>query len=113
MIDLTLLRTLSKGNHAFIKEILEVYLTTAPADLQLLEKMYAEKNLDQVRYLAHKMKSSAHTIGFTRGYTLFQSIEACIMNQENLDHIGPLIEKAKNLCQESFDTVNREIAKVL
>lgn len=113
MIDLTHLRILSKGNTSFIQEILEVYLTSAPTDLQLLEQMYADGNLEKVRYLAHKMKSSAFTIGFTEGYTLFQSIESCVKNQENLDQIGPMLVKAKLLCEESFVCVKQELARML
>lgn len=90
-----------------------MYLTSAPTDLRLLEQMYADENLEKVRYLAHKMKSSAITIGFTEGYTLFQSIENCVKNQENLDQIGPMLNKAKLLSEESFIHVKQELALML
>ena len=81
MINLDNLKSLSKNNHAFIREILEVYLMNTPKDVESMESAVESGDFEMVRYFAHKLKSSSFTIGFNDGFKVFQEIEHDIKNE--------------------------------
>jgi len=100
LIDLKNLKTLSKHNHGFIREILEVYLTNTPLDVDKLVDAVEEENWEEVRYFAHKLKSSSFTLGFEDGYAVFQKIESIIKDHQDVAAIPSLCKEAVALCDE-------------
>ena len=87
MINLDNLKSLSKDNHAFIREILEVYLMNTPKDVESMEAAVESGDFQMVRYFAHKLKSSSFTIGFNDGFKVFQEIEHDIKNEFGEENI--------------------------
>ena len=113
MINLQHLQTLSKGNTGFISEILQVYLTNVPRDFEELQTSFNEGNMEKVQYLAHKLKSSTFTIGFDKGYKLFQEIEHLLKDGKGESKIPDLIEQANSACTQSIVDVKIELAGYL
>lgn len=113
MINLQHLKTLSKGNSGFISEILQVYLTNVPRDFEELKSSYEARDMDKVRYLAHKLKSSTFTVGFDEGYRVFQEIEHILKEGKSQDKIPVLIETANSACSQSIVEVKIELAEFL
>jgi hypothetical protein len=72
LINLDNLKVLSRHNHSFIREILEVYLMNTPKDLLKMRESVDAQDWPVVRYFAHKLKSSSFTIGFIEGHRRFQ-----------------------------------------
>lgn len=100
-LNLENLRLLSRDSDTFIREILKVYLENTPIDLGRMANAVSEENWKVVQYYAHKLKSSAFTIGFLAGHDVFQQIEHRIRNNEIDGSIQVLYDKAKelsNLC---------------
>ena len=109
LIDLQNLKTLSKHNHSFIREILEVYLTNTPRDLRDLESAVNEERWPDVRYFAHKLKSSSFTLGFDKGYSLFMQIEGIIKDDQSPDPVPALFTDAAALCEKAFIEIKIEL----
>ncbi|MCB0760525.1 MAG: Hpt domain-containing protein [Flavobacteriales bacterium] len=104
------LMAISRQNHSFVREILEVYLTSTPKDLDKLEHHVHDKNWEMVRYFAHKLKSSSFTIGFDKGYRIFQTMEDIIKDQQDVSVIPEHLDQAQRLCHEAQVQVKIELS---
>lgn len=113
LISLDNLKAISRNNHGFIREILEVYLTSTPKDLQKLQTHVVDENWEMVRYFAHKMKSSSLTIGFEEGFKIFQIIENTIKDQGDLTIIPKVMQEAGTLCDNAHVQVKIELSNYL
>ncbi|NQX91298.1 MAG: Hpt domain-containing protein [Flavobacteriales bacterium] len=112
MIDLTHLNNLSKGNDAFLKEILSVYLENYPKDLEGLKEAYAKDEWGKVRYYAHKMKSTCYTIGYIEGYSNYQEIEKIIKEGEERERIAEIIDSIETSTTSVEDKIQEELKKL-
>jgi HPt (histidine-containing phosphotransfer) domain-containing protein len=94
-----------------VREIVEVYLINAPKDLAALGKNISAGDWQMVRYFAHKLKSSSHTIGFNEGGVLFQEIEDLCKEEINFEKLPHLYQHANTLCSRALMEVQNEIAQ--
>lgn len=113
LINLENLRTLSRHNHSFIREILEVFLINTPKDLEHLWEKYEVQDWQMVRYYSHKLKSSSHTIGFDAGHRIFNNIERVIKNNEDHSVIGSQLREASESLSEALVRVKIELANLV
>jgi HPt (histidine-containing phosphotransfer) domain-containing protein len=113
LINLDNLKALSRHNEGFIREILEVYLTNTPKDLEQMKDAVSEENWQVVRYYAHKLKSSSFTIGFQEGYKQFQAIESTIKNEESTDDMSERFNAANAICDDCIREVKIELSKYI
>ena len=75
LINLNALRAISRNNESFVREVLDVFQANTPKDLEQLTEHIGEGRGEQVRYFAHKLKSSCFTIGFEKGYEFFKELD--------------------------------------
>lgn len=61
--DLDSLREFSGGNKEFEKEVIEMFMSQVPADMDDLEKALIECNNFQIKSISHKLKSSMAVVG--------------------------------------------------
>ncbi len=110
-LNLDNLRLLSRNSDAFICEILKVYLENTPIDLERMSNAVKEENWKVVQYYAHKLKSSAFTIGFLDGHAVFQQIEQKLRHNEVDDSIGKLYTKAAQLSKLCMTEAEETLVK--
>lgn len=113
LINLDNLKVLSRHNHSFIREILEVYLMNTPKDLLKMRESVDAQDWPVVRYFAHKLKSSSFTIGFIEGHRRFQMIEQIIKSEGDMSQIVPMFNEAILLCDECITEVKLELTKYI
>ena len=111
LINLDNLRSLSRDNEAFLKEILRVYLDNTPVDLAKMRAAVIEENWHVVRYFAHKMKSSSYAIGFVSGHAQFQKIEHAIRDNRN-EGVPDAFAHAVELCTMCMVDVQDELQRL-
>ena len=63
--NLTYLRTITDGNKAIIREMIEMFLIQVPVFIQNMHKFYEDKNYVALGKEAHKAKSSLQIMGMT------------------------------------------------
>lgn len=61
--NLTYLKKMSSGNKNFVREIIKLYLMQAPVELSNLQGAIAADNHQEIKLIAHKLKSSAAMLG--------------------------------------------------
>ncbi|MFW7380876.1 MAG: Hpt domain-containing protein [Oligoflexus sp.] len=72
------------GNERYFLNIFDTFQESFRSDLDAIETYIRNTELDKVRILAHRMKSSAKTIGAAALGDIFYDIEAQIV-QGNID----------------------------
>lgn len=64
-IDLTYLKTISDGDEAIVKELIEIFIEQVPEFTIGLQDNFKLKNWNSIAALAHKAKSSVISMGMT------------------------------------------------
>lgn len=68
------MKDLTGNDEDFIKEMIQTYLDSAPADFEMLKKHYESGDIESLGKTAHKMKGAARSMGIT-GHELLFTIE--------------------------------------
>jgi HPt (histidine-containing phosphotransfer) domain-containing protein len=77
-------KNLGNDEKAF-KDLLNVFLSTTPTQMKHLTEANQKQNFDQVRFIAHKLKTAFLTIGISDiGEILVQIQNACDENNTKL-----------------------------
>jgi signal transduction histidine kinase/CheY-like chemotaxis protein len=63
IIDLKYLTEISRGNNEFVIEMIETFIEYNQRDLSKLEIAIESNNLDEIKHIAHKMRSSVQYMG--------------------------------------------------
>jgi len=110
IIDLSYLEITFGGNKVIINKILKSFIDSA-SDLVLeLTNNVNESNWENVKMIAHKMKSSYNTIGAKTTGNILERIEL-ESAQENKTTIILLINQVKKISQQVIKEVEKELNK--
>lgn len=85
--DLSYLREVSKGNTAFMLDMIQIFLTKTPETLDLLESFIRESNWEMVGFYAHKLKATYAYMGMLALKELLINIEKSAKNTVDLELI--------------------------
>jgi HPt (histidine-containing phosphotransfer) domain-containing protein len=91
VIDLTYLKEVSKGDEAFFKLMISIFLEQNPLEVQQLDDAVTTKNYAGIKATAHKLKSSTLFVG------LDKIIRPDLVALEELGATGGDIETIKKL----------------
>ncbi len=100
--DLTYLKELAKGDNAFIKEMLVVFMEQTPEAIGNLEKYYGDKNWKMLRAVAHKMKPSFTFVGLKELTPVINLIEEYAEKEIHFDLLPEMISKVKTFCNKAM-----------
>ena len=74
-VDLDQLHFLSKGDHMFVKNMLQIYMEDFPWYLQRLTKAVELNSWSEIKHVGHKMKSPAAIVRVRGMYQLLDFFE--------------------------------------
>lgn len=75
-INLETLRKTLSDDEETLKTILEIFVEETPQDFNELRLLISRENTKQIRFLAHKLKSSFKSLGATAASSILQEIES-------------------------------------
>src|ERR1041384_2200478 len=103
IIDLDYLSALAKGNKAFIKEMISIFLSDNPRELTAIETAISTKNFEEIKQTAHKLKSTLPVIGLDRliGKEILE-IESLALQKTDLQGIETRFKKVKDTCEKAY-----------
>ena len=70
------LQEVSMGDDEFLRELIDLYLSDAPTQMQALERAVSSQDTSAVSVAAHKLKGSCGNVGAEGLVTLCQKLEA-------------------------------------
>jgi HPt (histidine-containing phosphotransfer) domain-containing protein len=85
--NLSYLQEVSKGNIAFMLDMIHIFLTKTPETLDLLKKEVETSNWEMVGFYAHKLKATYAYMGMLELKELLVMIEKSAKQMENLHEI--------------------------
>lgn len=103
-VDLTYITELSRGNKAFIKEIISIFLAENPGEIDILEKAVADNDFELVKTTAHKLKSTIPFLGLDKvvGQDVFE-MEDLAAQRSNMPRIKEHLLKVKQACDKAYE----------
>lgn len=93
--DLTYLMEVSKGNDAFMLDMIDIFLLKTPETLQIIEDFINSSNWEQVGFYAHKLKATYAYMGMLSLKEETILIEKSAKNLEGLELIPSIFSKLK------------------
>ncbi|MFI5142097.1 MAG: Hpt domain-containing protein [Bacteroidia bacterium] len=100
--NLTYLNEISKGDANFIKEMVDIFLSETPDQIQQLKKAITETDFPKIRSISHHMKSTVPFVGLDLiiGYDLIR-IEDLALNQKDIQAINSYFTKVQAVFQQA------------
>ncbi|MGZ4037625.1 MAG: response regulator, partial [Bacteroidia bacterium] len=106
-VDLEQLFSLSRGNNAFIKEMIGIFLEQNPQDLDALASGIAAKDFETIRAVSHKMKTSLGFMGMAPMLTPLSTIERLSSGSEGLEEISAEFQTIKTTCKAAAEELKQ------
>ncbi len=103
--DLSFLKKTFDNDVEIIKSVLQVFIEETPSEYKKLKEAIENKNIDAIRGIAHKLKSSFKTIGLQKETSVLENIE--YSSKEKLE-FPLLVEQFHNLDQ-SYSKIIEEV----
>ncbi len=99
VIDLEYLKTLSKGDELFEKNMIRSFSIQMPEELDRLKSSILEKDYEQIGSIAHNMKSTLSFMGLNQLTPLLQQIEQECKKQNGIARISDNFTLINATCQ--------------
>ena len=97
-INLTYLKQIAEGNDSFIIEMIEMFLNKTPQALETLDASFRNKNWEELKQIAHRIKPSFGYIGLPDTQKMLAEIEKLSEEHTNPERLAELVEE---VCQFS------------
>ncbi len=97
LIDLNYLREYSEGDEKRMKRFVELFISRSPHDIAELKNALVKNDFEQIRIIAHSMKSQLKFNGIVEGFDIAGLIEQNCMNNF-FEDIPVLIERLNEVC---------------
>jgi len=101
LIDLSFLAEFTKGDQGKMKRYIEMYLKSAPAIIDEIQKEFENKNLENLRLKAHSIKPQAQYMGIITLKEVLIEIEGVIKSGNDNGQLSTLIKKAKAISEKA------------
>ena len=109
VIDLSYLNEISGGDKNFIREMLELFISTTATEALEFDPLLVNGSFEQIGHLAHKMKAPIQMLGANDLFNLVREVERCGKEHTNLDRVPSMIAQLK----QEIDLVSAEIQQLL
>lgn len=109
-INLDGLNKLANGDEVFKKEILEIFITETPVEMEALNKAIAQKNFEEIKAIAHKFISSIVLLGLKQKlHILLQEMEALANASSDLARIKKLNVQLQEISKMAVEEAKKEL----
>ncbi len=106
-INLNVLSEMTRGDSDFIKEMIQTYLDSAPADFEKLKKEFEAGDIESLGKTAHKMKGATRSMGIV-GHELLFTIEQIGKGNHPKSELGSVYDEFTRLFPKIIDELQNE-----
>jgi CheY-like chemotaxis protein len=111
-VHLGMLERSAKGNAAFIKKMLEIFIREANYAASRLDEATNNKDQDDVREIAHRIKMSVSNLGLNLAKECCQRIEEKVDNGKLFGDLMNDVSELLDRLNQAKEEVNQEILKL-
>jgi CheY-like chemotaxis protein/HPt (histidine-containing phosphotransfer) domain-containing protein len=109
LYDLTMIRSVSGGDPAFIKKMILLFMDTVPQNVRELVDAAAAENWEQVSKMAHKLKSTIDSMGIKSIHDDIRKVESDAKARQNLDHIPHVVKQVEAVVSLCIGQLRKEV----
>jgi HPt (histidine-containing phosphotransfer) domain-containing protein len=106
--DITEIRTISRGNEAFITKMLKMFVEQIPVYVQEMKRHLAEGQLVQMGEIAHRIKPTIDNMGIASCKTIIREIERMGKASEDNGNLGTLMEKVETDVNKAVEAIRKD-----
>ena len=110
LYDLTMIRSVSGGDEAFIKKMILLFMETVPQNVQELVDATGNKNWEQVAKMAHKLKSTIDSMGIRTLHEQIRRVEKQAKEGELLDQMPAMVSQVERVVSLCIQQLRSELA---
>lgn len=112
-IDLTSLKSRTKGNHELMMEMIALYIEQTPPLIEQMKKGVNERNWGSVYTAAHKMIPSFSIMGMHQDFEdAAKKIQEYSGTQEHPEEIKTLVIKLEEVCSNACKELEEELNSI-
>jgi HPt (histidine-containing phosphotransfer) domain-containing protein len=100
--DITMIREISRGNEAFIRKMLGIFVEQTPMHINEMREHYAQSDWKRMGELAHKIKPTIDNLGI-------QAIKSAVREMEVIGKCGEGTERMGNLLEKIVLVLNQAV----
>lgn len=109
LYDTQLVQQMSRGNTAFVNQILQVFTEDAAKALVHIKQGITEGDYDAIRNHAHSLKSSIDLLNISPLKTVVRQIEQSAKDQNSMAQIEPLFQILETHISEVIVAIKKDI----
>ncbi len=109
-IDVNGLKNLSGNDTEFVNDILKLYLERTSADLVELSESGQEENWSRVRFIVHRMRSSAVPLGLKELVVLLRKVENKL-KEEKTEGVKDDLDKIITHSEEAIEDARKRLGE--
>ncbi|HEY1040133.1 MAG TPA: tetratricopeptide repeat protein [Bacteroidia bacterium] len=102
----------AEGDLGYIREMIEIYVQSMPEYLSELNFFFEQKNWQEVKKQAHKMKTPAVYFGAIELKDLLYRVEIYTAQNSSTELFVNTVKRINDLCMQSCKELNEELVKM-
>jgi CheY-like chemotaxis protein/HPt (histidine-containing phosphotransfer) domain-containing protein/two-component sensor histidine kinase len=107
VIDMEYLRSLSKGDKEFERNMMQAFTEQIPRELNDLKTAISKRNYKKIASVAHNMKSTVSYLGIHQLTPLLEQIEADAQSKSGMARVNDNFTSVEATCQLAMREVNK------
>ncbi|THU36881.1 PAS domain S-box protein [Niastella caeni] len=100
LYDLEKLKQITRGDEKFIAKMLQVFINETMTGVANLDQAFEEKNIKQVKFVAHRMKSSLNNLNIFTAARIAEQIEKAEWTEPEYPILANQIHAFKQIIEE-------------
>jgi PAS domain S-box-containing protein len=109
LYDLSNLLEISRGNDAFVKKMIQLFVDQIPTAVEGMNKAFAEGDFATLKAIAHRIKPSVENMRIGNMYQEIRQIEQLAMEDNSSPQLPGLLEHASAVLIEAIDQMKEEL----
>ncbi|MEP7279272.1 MAG: ATP-binding protein [Bacteroidota bacterium] len=110
LYDLSMVRSVSGGDDAFIKKMVQLFIDTVPPGLVDLQGALASQQWQKMGKIAHKLKSTIDSMGISILRDDIRFIETSGKHETDTDTLAPLVERVIAVIEECIVQLKQDFS---
>ncbi|PWK79370.1 PAS domain S-box-containing protein [Mucilaginibacter oryzae] len=108
MYDLSLLKTISKNNEAFVQKMVNIFCEQTPMMISDMQTAYNNDDWEVIRLMAHKMKPSIDNLKINSIKQTIRDIENCDPNETDTTILAQNIQLLQTTVEKVIEKIKNE-----
>jgi signal transduction histidine kinase/DNA-binding response OmpR family regulator len=103
--SLKILHEMSRGDQTFVENMLKLFINNTPKSVELMEEAINNKDTEQIKKIAHKLKPSLINLGMQSLHITIRNIEYFEFTENNLEEFYEICIRTCHDLREMIQTI--------